>query len=121
MNPRTIDIDDTDTSEIDRIASNVRRELRGRMRGFRLVIHGHGLILHGWAHTYYVKQLAQHYIMTESQLPILANDIEVATSPVDAPRCLSQGGEPAADSVPEGEAPQRASISSQPNGRGGGR
>jgi len=63
--------------EIDRIADNVQRRLSGRVRSFRLLVHGSGLILQGHAATYYVKQLAQHAIMEQSRLPILANDIEV--------------------------------------------
>jgi hypothetical protein len=43
-----------------------------------LVLQHDGLILQGDALTYYAKQLAQHAIMKETRLPILANEIEVA-------------------------------------------
>jgi hypothetical protein len=36
-----------------------------------------GLVLRGRAHTYYAKQLAQHAVMDNHPLPILANEIEV--------------------------------------------
>jgi osmotically-inducible protein OsmY len=36
-----------------------------------------GIVLRGQASTYHAKQLAQHWAMKESQIPILANQIEV--------------------------------------------
>ena len=44
----------------------------------RLVVVDKGLILRGYAHTYYAKQLAQHWVMEATRLPILANEIEVS-------------------------------------------
>jgi hypothetical protein len=41
------------------------------------VIQDNGLILRGQAHTYFAKQLAQHAAMEVTELPILANEIEV--------------------------------------------
>ncbi len=35
------------------------------------------LVLRGFARTYHAKQLAQHAVMTETEMPILANEIEV--------------------------------------------
>ena len=64
-------------AEIDRLEGHVHRRLRGRVRGFRIQVQGNGLILQGRAATFYVKQLAQHAIMQASELPILANEIEV--------------------------------------------
>jgi hypothetical protein len=63
--------------EIDRMESIVQRRLNGRVRNFRLRAFPGGLILQGSAATYHVKQLVQHAIMELSELPILANEIEV--------------------------------------------
>jgi hypothetical protein len=63
--------------EIDRLEGHVRRRVGGRLRGFRLRVEETGLILHGWAATYYAKQLAQQAIMEATRLPIVANTIEV--------------------------------------------
>jgi hypothetical protein len=37
-----------------------------------------GLILRGYAHAYDAKQLAQDAVMVATELPILANEIEVS-------------------------------------------
>jgi len=63
--------------EIDRLEHCVRRRLNGRVREFRVLARADGLILQGNASTYHAKQLAQHAIMSATQLPILSNDIEV--------------------------------------------
>jgi hypothetical protein len=63
----------------DQLERLIERHLLGRVRvrGFRVLVHAQGLILQGWASTYYAKQLAQHVAMQASGLPILANEIEV--------------------------------------------
>ena len=63
--------------EMNRLASGVQRRANGRVREFRLLVFSNGLILQGLTSTYYAKQLAQHAIMEATQVPILANDIEV--------------------------------------------
>ena len=55
----------------------VQRRLAGRIRDLRLRVHQGGVILQGRANTYHAKQLAQHAVMELSDLPILANDIDV--------------------------------------------
>ncbi|MBX9679284.1 MAG: hypothetical protein K2X38_11025 [Gemmataceae bacterium] len=60
-----------------RLESQVAGRLGRRVRDFQVVQHAHGLILKGRTATYHVKQLAQHATMEFSDLPILANDIEV--------------------------------------------
>jgi len=65
--------------EIDRLERRARRRLGSRVRDFRLLLQDTGLILQGIAFTYHAKQLAQHAIMEESRLPILANEIEVTS------------------------------------------
>ena len=66
----------TDTS-MAQLATLMERRLNGRVRNLRLHCQPQGLVLQGWAPTYYVKQLAQHAAMEVSELPILANEIEV--------------------------------------------
>jgi hypothetical protein len=63
---------------VDHLETHVQSRLNGRVRDFRLVLRGNGLILTGHAATYYAKQLAQHAVMEATTLPILANDIEVS-------------------------------------------
>ena len=64
-------------AEIDRLETHAQGRLNGRVRDFRLVLRGNGLILKGRAPTYYAKQLAQHVIMEATGLPIVANEIQV--------------------------------------------
>jgi hypothetical protein len=47
------------------------------VHGLRLVLRDRGLILQGRTHTYYAKQLAQHAVMEVTEVPLLANEIEV--------------------------------------------
>jgi hypothetical protein len=63
--------------EIERLETHVYSRLNGRVRHFRLVLRGCGLISTGQARTYYAKQLAQHAVMEATALPIIANQIEV--------------------------------------------
>ena len=62
-----------------RIEEHIRCRLTGLLRGFQLIFRDHGLVLRGHVHTYYAKQLTQHAVMEASSLPILANEMEVAS------------------------------------------
>jgi hypothetical protein len=75
------DADFASQKDINNLEGKVRRRLNGRVCDFRLLLQDNGLILQGYAFTYYAKQLAQHTIMQATRLPILANDIEVC--PID--------------------------------------
>ena len=55
----------------------LQARLGRRVRNFRMHISADGIVLQGQTSTYYVKQLAQHYVMEVTGLPIRANDIEV--------------------------------------------
>lgn len=55
----------------------VQKRLVGRVQNLRLQFRNDGLVLQGYAPTYYVKQLAQHAVMEFTGLPLLANEIEV--------------------------------------------
>jgi hypothetical protein len=56
----------------------MQRRLDGPVQGLRLSMRKGGLVLEGLARTYYAKQLAQQAVMETANLPILANEIEVA-------------------------------------------
>jgi hypothetical protein len=51
--------------------------LAGRVWGLRVLLCAEGVVLQGYATTYYGKQLAQHAAMQVLGLPIRANEIEV--------------------------------------------
>ena len=61
----------------ERLETLIERRLGYRVRDLRVVVRATGLILQGRAATYHAKQLAQHAAMELTNLPILANDIEV--------------------------------------------
>jgi hypothetical protein len=63
---------------LERLETQVRHRLVGRVRDLRLRACDGGLVLDGRAPTYYAKQLAQHAVMQATDLPIRANDIQVA-------------------------------------------
>lgn len=64
--------------EIHQLGAQVRQQLSGRLREFRLELRGRALVLRGHARTYYAKQLAQHAVMRATDFPILQNEIEVS-------------------------------------------
>jgi 6-phosphogluconolactonase/glucosamine-6-phosphate isomerase/deaminase len=57
----------------------VFRHLLGqcRIRNLRVLIQDERVVLRGQTDTYYAKQLAQHAVLDVTDLPILANEIEV--------------------------------------------
>jgi len=67
----------TATDQIDQLEVRLQGQLSGRVRNLQLSIGQAGVTLRGTARTYYAKQLAQHVVMRETQLPIIANEIEV--------------------------------------------
>ena len=62
---------------LEELETRVQVKLCGRIRELQLLIQGCGIILRGFARSYHAKQLAQHAVMEETALPILANEIEV--------------------------------------------
>jgi hypothetical protein len=62
---------------VEELRTQVWQRSSGRVRDFRLLVRGRGLVLQGHAPSYYAKQLVQHAIMEATSLPILANEIEV--------------------------------------------
>jgi osmotically-inducible protein OsmY len=59
------------------LAGRLQEQLSRRFRGVQVQLENHGLVLRGRVRTYYAKQVAQHLVMSMTDLPILANDIEV--------------------------------------------
>jgi hypothetical protein len=64
-------------AEIEQLEARVRCQLSGRVRDLQVLGRENGLVLKGRSLTYYGKQLAQHAVMKSTDLPILANEIEV--------------------------------------------
>ncbi len=60
------------------LETHVQCRLSGRVRDLHVLLRDGGFVLRGHALTYYAKQLAQHAVMDASDLPILANEIEVS-------------------------------------------
>ena len=69
--------DDKNPEDEEWLEIQIRARLGSRVREFRVVYQNDGVILRGVAFTYYAKQLAQHSVMEITDLPILANEIEV--------------------------------------------
>src|SRR5581483_9333624 len=70
-----------DTLTHERLAeleAYVRCRLGGRVRCFRLAVVEDALVIHGTARSYYDKQLAQHALMHEAGVRVLANEIAVS-------------------------------------------
>jgi hypothetical protein len=55
----------------------MQRQLGNRVRELRVLRLPAGIIIQGRSATYHAKQLATHAAMELSDLPILANEIEV--------------------------------------------
>ena len=70
-------IDLTKADGITELEALVQCTLGNQVWEFHLLVTDKGLTLRGHAHTFHAKQLAQHAVMAATQLPILANEIEV--------------------------------------------
>lgn len=68
---------ETQAEEIARLEAHLQGRLGHRVRRLRLLPRGRGVVLHGYAPSYHAKLLAQDVFQKESQLPLMANDIEV--------------------------------------------
>ena len=63
--------------ELAPIVTEIDRQLRGRLRQFKITCDERGLALFGEAPSFYVKQLAQHAVGRMTPVPIVRNEIEV--------------------------------------------
>ena len=73
---RTHDV--TTVAQLGQIQDQLQEKLGGRVRDFRVVLQDCGIVLRGLADSFHAKQLAQHAVMNEIGLPLLANEIEVS-------------------------------------------
>jgi hypothetical protein len=62
---------------LDQLEAHVQCRVGGHVRELHLEWADGGIVLRGYSHTYYAKQLAQQAVMAASDLPIRANEIEV--------------------------------------------
>lgn len=62
---------------MDQLENYVRTRMRGQVGDLRLVVADCGIVLRGYAHSYYAKALAQHTLISATQAPFVANEIEV--------------------------------------------
>jgi len=85
-------IDPSRSGEFDLLEAHLESRLNGRVRALHVLLRGNGLILQGRAPTYYLKQLAQNAVLQASELPILANEIEVTRGAMVFPGCGEQNG-----------------------------
>jgi hypothetical protein len=60
-----------------RTAAVLQQRWGRQVRHLRVELEDGGLVLHGWAATYYAKQLAQHAAAEVAGLPVHTNAIEV--------------------------------------------
>jgi hypothetical protein len=65
------------SAEYEQLTARLRSRLNGRVRDIHVLSRENGVVLKGQSRTYYAKQLAQHVVMEATELPIIANEIEV--------------------------------------------
>lgn len=61
----------------EQVEAILRCRLAGRLRELSVLLREGRVVLRGQAVSYYTKQMAQHIVMEDLRLPILANEIEV--------------------------------------------
>lgn len=62
---------------IHHLEDYVRNRMRGQVGNLRIVVADSGIILRGYANSYYAKALSQHTVMNVTRTPIVSNEIEV--------------------------------------------
>ena len=77
LNPVVEPLDAAAPADLDQLEIRLEGKLSGRIRNLQLLLHECGIVLRGFARTYHAKQVAQHSLMMETDLPIVANEIEV--------------------------------------------
>jgi hypothetical protein len=68
----------TPAAIVAQVEAQIRVRLGGQVSDLRVVVRGDGMALQGHSRTHHAKQLAQHVAMEATELPILANEIQVA-------------------------------------------
>ncbi len=64
-------------AKLDELEIQLQGQFSGRVADLHVLSLGGGIVLRGFTRTYYLKQLAQQAVMNLTDLPILANEIEV--------------------------------------------
>jgi hypothetical protein len=62
---------------MEQLEVRLQGKLGNRVHDLHILLKDCGIVLQGFARTYHAKQLAQHVLMMETPLPILANEIVV--------------------------------------------
>jgi hypothetical protein len=70
-------MDDEISEKETQMETHLQTQLGSRIRHLRVLCRTDGVVLYGSARTYHAKQLAQHLVKELTDLPILANEIEV--------------------------------------------
>jgi hypothetical protein len=70
------DVDPAEATMAD-LETLLQRKLRGVVHELRLRPRDQGVSLHGYAYTYYAKQLAQHVFMSATTMALVSNEIAV--------------------------------------------
>ena len=71
------EVNPINADNLEQLENRLQTMLSGRVRNLQVVLHDSGIVLRGSARTYHAKQVAQHAIMSETNVPIVANEIEV--------------------------------------------
>ena len=72
---KTLRIDPATDDLARRAAAILVQRWGRRIHDLRVEVQGGGLVLHGWAATYYAKQLAQHAAAEAAGMPVHTNAI----------------------------------------------
>jgi hypothetical protein len=78
--PTTLDLEFTETpapDQLDQLETSVLHQVGGRVRDLQLSVRDGGIVLRGVARTFHAKQVAQHAVMRNTDIPIAANEINV--------------------------------------------
>lgn len=70
-------IDVTTADGVAELEMRVECSLDGDIHNFQVIVEHEGLTLRGQARTYHAKQHAHNLVLEASELPILADEIEV--------------------------------------------
>jgi hypothetical protein len=70
-------VNPVNADKLEQLENRLQTMLSGRVRNLQVVLHDSGIVLRGSARTYHAKQVAQHATMSETDMPIVANEIEV--------------------------------------------
>ena len=74
---KTETAEQTRADDVADLERRLHNHLGARIRDLHVILRDDALILRGFTHTYCMKQQAQHALMNLTDVPILANEIEV--------------------------------------------